>query len=232
LNADSNFEPYEPAGTDGDELSDAELKFQVSIRALLWPNMFGSDASLNVAYTQQSYWQLYAKEDLSSPFRETDHEPELLLDFPVSYRVFGLRLREITFGLVHQSNGQSDPLSRSWNRLTAQATFERGNFLMTVRPWYRIEEDEEDDDNPNIERYMGQLEATFAYQFGTQTVAAIVKNNLRSDNKGGVQLDYTFPLFGHFKGYVQAYSGYAENLIDGDNYVNRIGVGFMLTDWF
>jgi phospholipase A1 len=231
LNFDSNFDPYEPLA-DQDEFSDAEVKFQISIRALLWPNMFGSDASLNVAYTQQSYWQVYANDELSSPFRQTDHEPELLLDFPLEHDVLGLRLRALTFGLVHHSNGQTDTLSRSWNRLTAQATFERGNFLMTLRPWYRIPEHDEDDDNPGIEEYMGQMEATFAYRFGTQTIAAVVKNNLRSNNKGGIQLDYSFPLFGHFKGYLQAYSGYGENLIDGDNYVNRIGVGFMLTDWF
>ena len=231
LNFDSNFDPYEPLA-DQDEFSDAEVKFQISIRALLWPNMFGSDASLNVAYTQQSYWQVYANDELSSPFRQTDHEPELLLDFPVEYDVLGLRLRALTFGLVHHSNGQTDTLSRSWNRLAAQATFERGNFLMTLRPWYRIPEHDEDDDNPGIEAYMGQMEATLAYRFGTQTIAAVVTNNLRSNNKGGIQLDYSFPLFGHFKGYMQAYSGYGENLIDGDNYVNRIGVGFMLTDWF
>ena len=49
LNFDSDFDALEPTGVDGDELSDAEIKFQISIRALLWPNLFGSDASLNVA---------------------------------------------------------------------------------------------------------------------------------------------------------------------------------------
>ena len=34
------------------------------------------------------------------------------------------------------------------------------------------------------------------------------------------------------KGYVQAYTGYAESLIDGNHYSNRIGLGLMLTDWF
>ena len=85
---------------------------------------------------------------------------------------------------------------------------DRGYFL-------HPEAHDEDDDNPGIEAYMGQMEATFAYRIGTQTIAAVVKNNLRSNNKGGIQLDYSFPLFGHFKGYVQAYSGYGENLIDG-----------------
>lgn len=78
---------------------------------------------------------------------------------------------------------------------------------------------------------MGQGEIGGAYHWGNKTLALIVKNNFRSENKSGVQLDWSFPLTHHLKGYLQLYSGYGENLIDGPNNQNRVGIGLMLTDW-
>jgi phospholipase A1 len=98
--------------------------------------------------------------------------------------------------------------------------------------WWRVPEDAKDDDNPHIERYMGQGELGLAWRWGVHTFAGILKNNLRADNKSGLQIDWSFPLFAHLKGYVQGYTGYGENLVDGLYYNNRIGLGVMLTDWF
>ncbi|WP_140424840.1 phospholipase A, partial [Escherichia coli] len=67
-------------------------------------------------YTQQSYWQVFSG-DISRPFRATDHEPEMMYVYPTDAKLpFGWRWRYSGIGLVHQSNGQSQPLSRSWNR--------------------------------------------------------------------------------------------------------------------
>jgi phospholipase A1 len=49
--------------------------------------------------------------------------------------------------MVHQSNGRGGSLSRSWNRLFANFVAERGNLALSLNPWYRIPE-EDDDDNP------------------------------------------------------------------------------------
>ncbi len=56
-------------------------------------------------------------------------------------------------GLAHQSNGQSDPLSRSWNRINANLAIEAGNLAVAMRTWYRIPEDPVDDDNPHRHRH-------------------------------------------------------------------------------
>jgi phospholipase A1 len=181
----------------------------------------------NAGYAQQSYWQVYAQDE---PFRETDHEPELLLDVPMNHHVLGFDLKAVTLALNHQSNGLIDPVSRSWNRLIGSAVFERGNLVMAVRPWIRLSEDDDDDDNPNIEQYMGQIELGFGYRWHEQSFAAVIKNNLRADNKSGVQLDWSFPLTLNGRGYLQYYAGYGENLIDGPENTNRIGI--MLSDWY
>jgi len=60
---------------------------------------------------------------ISRPFRETDYEPEMFMTFPIDREGAGLRARFVNFGLVHQSNGRADPLSRSWNRIYGKRGF-------------------------------------------------------------------------------------------------------------
>ncbi|MET0658056.1 MAG: phospholipase A [Steroidobacteraceae bacterium] len=226
---DADFSPYAGIG-DTDEIKDVEAKYQLSVRTLVWPKMFHSNVDAWFAFTLQSYWQVYAS-DISKPFRENNYEPELFVSTPLKWDVLGWRLHRLNVGMVHQSNGRSDPLSRSWNRVFGQLTAEHGNAALYAKAWWRIPEDDEDDDNPHIERYMGQGEFGGAYHWGEQTFALIIKNNFRSENKSGVQFDWSFPLTRHLKGYVQLYSGYGENLIDGPNNQTRAGLGVMLTDW-
>src|SRR5437763_13415608 len=86
--------------------------------------------SLWFAYSQLSYWQLFTPE-LSRPFRNTDHEPEVLYVAPIQSALPGeWRLRMGGLGIVHQSNGQSLPLSRSWNRVYLLAGAEKDNFQL------------------------------------------------------------------------------------------------------
>ena len=212
-------------------LKDIEAKFQLSFKTKLLEKILFDRADLWFAYTQQSYWQVYNKQR-SLPFRETNYEPELLLTFPTRYDLFGLTGRLINLGVVHQSNGQSDPRSRSWNRVYAQAGFERGNFSLFVRPWWRISEDKADDDNPDITDYIGRGEILADYRHGENLLAVRVRNNFKShDNHGSVQLNWSFPLTGGLKGYLQLFSGYGESLIDYNHRQNTVGIGVLLVDW-
>ena len=101
-------------------------------------------------YTQTSFWQLYADSEASSPFRETNHEPEVFWNIPTRLSVRGFEARLFSLSINHQSNGRSKPLSRSWNRLTAQVVLEKDHLAFTAKTWVRID-GESDDDNPNIE---------------------------------------------------------------------------------
>jgi len=224
-NADySEFGPLE------DAFSDYEIKMQLSLKTRLAKGLW-RDSSVWAAYTQQSYWQLYAEEDASAPFRETNHQPEIFWQIPTNFNVLGWNARAATFALNHQSNGRSEPLSRSWNRVTAGIALDRGNWVVSAKTWARISEPAETDDNPNIEDYMGRLQLGLIHKRERHTFSLGLKNNLRSDNRSGLELNYTFPLFRSLKGFVQVYTGYGENLIDMENYTNRIGVGIALTDW-
>lgn len=208
-----------------------ELKFQLSFKIPLVKGVLKGHGNLFAGYTQQSFWQAY-NGDESSPFRETNYEPELYLDFPVEASLFGLRSRFVTLGLSHQSNGRSEPLSRSWNRVYALVAFERGNFYCALRPWLRIPESHSDDDNPDIDDYLGHGEAYALYLHNEHRLGLMLRNNLRSENRVGVLLDWSFPIKGKkLHGYLQLFHGYGESLIDYNQLNNRVGLGIIVSNW-
>ena len=138
------------------ELDDTEAQFQISLKAPLWVDLF-EKVDIYAAYTNRSFWQVYNSE-LSSPFRETNHEPEAWLQFTPSWKILGFSNLANSIGIVHQSNGQGGALSRSWNRIYANFVFAKGNFAFGIKPWIRIAESASSDDNPDIIDYMGHFE--------------------------------------------------------------------------
>jgi phospholipase A1 len=219
------------AADPGKDLKHEEVVFQLSLKVKLWEDIFGRKADLWFGYTQRSFWQFYNFED-SSPFRETNYEPELLFNFRTDYRLLGFRGRFINVGFNHQSNGQSEPLSRSWNRIVANAGFERGDFSLLLKGWYRIPESAQNDDNPNIEEYLGYGEIWAYYFWKGNRFGIMLRNNLDfNPNQGAVQLEWSFPLIKQVSGYLQYFNGYGESLMDYNHRVNRIGIGFILKDW-
>ncbi len=231
LPATYNFSAdYSQYGQLGDTFSDAEVKLQLSLKTRLAENLWG-DSSLWMAYTQRSWWQLYADEEASAPFRETNHEPELIWQIPVNFQFLGMNARQASIAFNHQSNGGIDPISRSWNRITGSLVFERGRFVASAKTWVRVDDDDEDDDNPNIEDYMGRMELGLAYRGDKNTFALGVKNSMDSEFRSGVEFNWMFPLTKKLNGFFQLYSGYGESMIDMENYTNRIGIGISLSDW-
>ena len=214
------------------EADDTEAQFQISIKTPLAINVFDS-FDIYAAYTNRSFWQVF-NNDASSPFRETNHEPEVWAQFNPDWEFLGFTNTSNSIGLVHQSNGRGGVLSRSWNRVYANFVIENGNLALGFKPWYRIPEDKDDDDNRDITDYLGHYELRGAYKWGDHVFSAMSRNNIESGfSKGAVELGWSFPFgsYPYMKGYVQYFNGYGESLIDYNQHTNRIGVGFALTDW-
>ena len=220
---------------DDSALDHTEVKFQLSLKAPIKENLV-DDVTLWMAFTGTFFWQAYNKEE-SAPFREANYEPEIFITKPVNWQFGPVDSELLALGIVHESNGQDVPVSRSWNRIFLNYIAKTGDYYWSLKPWYRLPEDEKDDptdprgdDNPDIEKYMGNFELEVARPFGNHVVEIMVRNNLRSDNKGAGRLNYSFPLSKRFKGLVQVFSGYGDSLINYDNYENRFSVGILLTD--
>lgn len=220
---------------DNGNLQPNEVKFQLSLKAPLVDHLFGNN-TLYFAFTMTSFWQAYNRK-ISRPFRETDYKPELFIARPIDVQLGPIDSELVSFGYMHQSNGRSTPTSRSWDRLFVRYVFRTGAYYWTVEPWYRLPErrsaypgDPTGDDNPDITKYMGNFQLDVARPFGHHVVDLMLRNNLRKDNKGAAQIDYTFPLTERFKGIVQVFTGYGDSLINYNDYENRFSVGILLTD--
>ncbi len=224
-NDSPNYEIYNIPESDFDRV---EMKFQLSFKMPVIEGVLGSDADLYAAYTNLSFWQAYNRH-ISSPFRETVHEPEMFLVVPNDWSLFGWRNSLMQFGLVHQSNGQGGFLSRSWNRVYGNFIFERGDFLLGFRPWHRIPES--NDDNPDITDYMGHYELRGIYKHRDQTFSLLTRNLFENSGRETFQFDWSFPLYKRWRGYVQYFSGYGESLVDYNAESRRFGLGLQLTDW-
>ena len=233
-NSDPNNDPWREASGDPNlELETVEAQFQVSIKVPLAVDLFKNKMDIFGAYTVRSYWQVY-NSDLSAPFRETNYSPEAWMQFRNNWSLWGFKNSVNMFGFVHQSNGRNEPISRSWNRIFANFVFEKGNLVFAIKPWYRISEDEDDDNNPDLTDYMGHGEIVAAYKWKRNTFSIMSRNNLESGfNKGAVEATWSFPLgsYKYLKGYIQGFTGYGQSLIDYNSYESSIGIGFAITDW-
>ncbi|HIY72245.1 MAG TPA: phospholipase A [Candidatus Luteimonas excrementigallinarum] len=219
--------------TDPQELDSLEAKFQISFKTKALENIFGNNGDLWLGYTQSSRWQVY-NGDQSRPFRETNYEPEALLVFRNGYGLpGGWRGRMAAVGINHQSNGRGDPLSRSWNRLMFNFGFDREDWALVVRPWVRIS-DGSDDDNPDMEDYMGRGDLTLTHVRGGHRYTLMARHSLRGGDRshGALQFDWGFPIHRAFRGHVQVFNGYGESMIDYNHRATYIGLGISLQDWF
>jgi phospholipase A1 len=214
-------------------LKSTESKFQLSLKTKAVENLLGDNGDIWLGYTQSSRWQVYNSEE-SRPFRETNYEPEASLIFRTNYEILGLNARLLGLTFNHQSNGRADPLSRSWNRIMMNIGFERDNFALMLRPWYRIEEDSKDDNNPDIKNYIGRGDLTAFYRWNDHDFSLMLRHSLKGgdDAHGAAQFDWVFPISGKLRGHFQLFDGYGESLIDYNHRATYVGLGVSLMNWF
>jgi phospholipase A1/A2 len=227
----------------------AETRVQLSVRTKLAKGLFKSGEadeddhdSLWFGYSQQSYWQIFNR-DLSRPFRTTDHEPELIYIYPHQIALpGGWDYRLSGAGLVHQSNGQSDPLSRSWNRLYLMGAAEKvlgpeSSLRLQGRVWERLRESSGNDDNPGIENFIGRAELTGTWQINkANTLGITFRHSLRSEAKGSTRIDWLMapggsPNYTGLRYHVQLFNGYGDSLLDYNKRRNVLSIGLSLVDW-
>lgn len=223
-----------------------EGRIQLSIRTKIGQgflpveNFDGSD-SLWFGYTQQSYWQIFTP-SMSRPFRNTDHEPEFMYIVPTPLgQPGGWRLRYTGLSINHQSNGQTLPLSRSWNRMILMAGVEKGErFTLTGRLWNRITDGDEIDDNPEIDKLIGRGELTASWQVNKyNTLMLTFRHSMSSDANGSTRLEWLQSIGDNERSssasglrlHVQLFNGYGDSLVDYNRGRTVLSIGLSLVDF-
>ncbi len=218
-----------------------EMRLALSVRTKIAKNLLttydtpGRD-SLWFGYSQESSWQLF-NGAISRPFRTTDHQPELTYIYPADAELpGGWRLRYAGLSAVHHSNGQSLPLSRSWNRVVAMAGIEKGNdFSVVARAWTRVSEKSATDDNPDIADYYGRAEVSGYWNVNQDnTLGLTLRHNLRKTSGGSARLEWLYALGdkpSSLRLHTQLFTGYGDTLVDYNRKRTVVSIGLSLVDF-
>ncbi|WP_293935627.1 phospholipase A [Iodobacter sp.] len=226
-----NNAPYRTSADEKYNLNKVEAKFQLSFKNRLWTT---DDRRWGIwaAYTQQSHWQLYNSE-VSRPFRDSNYMPELIVSYRPNLDLgAGVKWMLLNGGFIHESNGRSDSISRSWNRFYSEVGVEKGNLALFGTVWYRVKENADTDDNPDIVDYLGHGKLSAVYRWQGNSFTGELRGNL-STGRGAIKAGwFTPPVLGPLRGYVQVFSGYGESMIDYNWKQTTIGVGLAINDGF
>ncbi len=197
-----------------------EFKAQLSFFVPIIPVVFRNpNLSLNLAYTQLNYWQVYAK---SQYFRETNYEPEIFFEDHF-HRNWLLRL-----GLDHQSNGRGGQLERSWNRAISTLQVSGGNWLIGLKAWALLDHGQF---TPGIAHYLGYEHLSFSYKL-KNVIASIQLQNIESGlSRGSIEVTLSYPVLKHISLYGQYFSGYGQSLIEYNHKTQAAGIGISFNDW-
>ncbi len=203
----------------------SEMIFQFSAKKMVFFE------NLYIAYTQETFWQFMDTEN-SRPMRETNYNPEIFYDLPPGS--FEFNQGGVRIGTEHESNGQGSLASRSWNRAYLWPYWSTKSSEYSIKIWVRYPEDEKKfpadpkgDDNPDIHKYLGYGEFYFFHARKKQQYLSGMLRGNTATGKGAIQLDYTWPLSMKDTYFItRIFSGYGESLIDYNQSVDRISLGF------
>jgi phospholipase A1 len=222
----TNDRPLRAYLPEGYQSKHVELTYQLSFKAKVMEGIADTPIDLWAGYTQQSFWQAYARAH-SSPFRETNYQPEVMAVLPINQQLGSVNLRFASLGVVHQSNGQSATLSRSWNRFYGQLGLESGNLGVTARIWKRLDNAKSNNDNPDITDFLGHGDLRVTYRDKGYEYTAMLRRNFDTRH-GALQASVAFPLVANLKAYVQAFAGYGQSLIDYNYAQKSLGAGILM----
>jgi len=214
---------YRPSGeyplTNGHEAKNIETEFQVSIKYDFGANVFGLNEVYSVAYSQQSFWQLYAD---SAYFRETNYNPEIFTTFPVTTEY----AKAVRIGFAHESNGRGGLDERSWNYIYTSVYFQTGPIFTDIQLWTHVGNLEY---NPDLMDYMGYSKIRFILPY-KKHIFQFSSRNTFSD-KRAFELNYSYPVLDSdtLFFYIKGFSGYGESLIDYNHKIDKLGLGFSIS---
>lgn len=207
-----------------EETSDA--RFEIGFKERLVDKPLPWDIYLFLTYRQKAFWDIYQE---SFPFRALNYNPGLGLGKVIFNKEDRL---EGAFWLQfeHESNGEADPISRSWNRLSLSYFMPMGDkLLFTFKAWAPLGSLS---DNPDIVDYVGYGQLDIAYQPTEKWVFDGAFRKGTEGWKGSLQLGVNFRISKHGNEYIylQYFQGYGQDLINYNKELGYLRLGFSIKD--
>lgn len=200
-----------------------EAKFQFSAKINIAEDLFYGVGFL-FAYTQQSFLQLYSPR-ISSPLRDSDYMPELLLYRALDWELFGGRFYNLRMGYKHHSNGEDGRRSTGVDMLIAEIMYKNSDLSATFKTRVFLGKEPLE-----IDKYYGYSDLVLKYDF-------LPKNHLTlnilnafhnyKNYKGGILLEYKFDMT-KASIYFQYFYGYKDALLQYRHKTQSVGIGLSI----
>ncbi len=96
------------------------------------------------------------------------------------------------------------------------------------RAWYRIPEDDIDDDNSHEYRYYGYGDLRAIRTPKRNTFTAMLRPGTQESS---YEVTWSYPISSVFRVYAQYYKGFGESMLDYDYDMERFGIGIAMNDF-
>lgn len=221
--ASPDFEAYMNNTPNNQRVMNSEFKGQLSLLMPIVYDLFGCpNSSLELAYSQVSYWQVYAN---SQYFRETDYEPEVFVQEFWNNWLFRV-------GADHQSNGNGGMDERSWNRAYVTAQYGGTDWMASLKVWTLIFPAQSADlHNPDILYYLGRDELILSKKYGKFTFSIDMQNLESGLTRGFIEPTVSYQFTDHIAGYFQFFTGYGQSLLEYNHHTQAAGIGIAFNNW-
>ncbi|MBU0720998.1 phospholipase A [bacterium] len=230
--ASKSYSSYIPE----EEYKNIEAELQVSLKINVGYNLFGLNEMYYISYTHKAFWQIYTK---SSPFRETNYNPDAFVIFPIADTKSVFKLKSLKIAIAHLSNGQGNNedvifptgytnpgnRSRSVNYFYTTLSMQHGVLLSDLQIWLPLTVNGDLSDNPDIVDYTGYANLKLSYFYDSH-MFTLMGRMCATSGQGAIEGTYSYPLTDDVYLYTKLFSGYGESLIDYNNNITKFSVGF------
>lgn len=204
--------------------TNSDVKFQISISQRITKSLLPFDTYLFVQYTQKAFWNVFQE---SMPMRDMNFNPGIGLGHLIIYKDNYIGKGYLM--IEHESNGKDSIFSRSWNKVTLCASVMiNQNWETQFRIWAPIVDS---DNNRDLLKYTGIVQFGTTYRTDDKRFNASVlftKRNSKMSFNTQVELSYKFNARENQYLFLQYYNGYAENLLEYNQYKSIVRLGFVI----
>ena len=202
----------------------ADVKYQVSFKQLLFKKAFSQNSYLFLTYTQKAFWNIYRE---SSPFKEINFNPSIGLGKPI---IKDDLKGYLIFMVEHESNGRDSIYSKSWNNVSLSYITKIGQKTeVNIKGWIPFLYKK---DNPDLIEYIGISELKITHQIIPKKLMfdLTLRKGLSRDWKGAIQAQILYNPFKKSNQYLMLewFNGYAESLINYGEHVSMIRFGIIV----